>query len=66
MGEYFEIDSTIFRILIIFLTIISFGLGIFGYLTMWAVISRKPKEKRYGNSGGTELNNLIKYCAPEL
>ena len=43
LGEYFEIDSTIFRILIIFLTIISFGLGIFGYLAMWAIIPRKPK-----------------------
>lgn len=43
LGEYFDVDSTIFRIMIIFLTIISFGIGIFGYLAMWAVIPRKPK-----------------------
>jgi phage shock protein C len=43
LGEYFEIDSTIFRILVIFLTIVSFGLGVVGYLAMWSVIPRKPK-----------------------
>ena len=43
LGEYFEIDSTIFRITFIFLSIISFGAGIFGYLAVWVVIPRKPK-----------------------
>ena len=46
LGEYFDVDSTIFRILVIFLTIISFGLGVFGYLAMWLVIPRKPKHKQ--------------------
>ncbi|MDD5196267.1 MAG: PspC domain-containing protein [Candidatus Omnitrophica bacterium] len=42
LGEYFEIDSTVFRILFIFLTIISFGIGVIGYLAVWMVIPRKP------------------------
>lgn len=45
LGEYFEIDSTIFRILMIFLAIISLGLGVVGYLAMWGIIPRKPKDK---------------------
>jgi phage shock protein PspC (stress-responsive transcriptional regulator) len=44
LGEYFEIDSTIFRIIFIFLTIASFGLGVIGYLAVWAVIPRRPKQ----------------------
>ncbi|MFA5096794.1 MAG: PspC domain-containing protein [Candidatus Omnitrophota bacterium] len=44
LGEYFGIDSTIFRILFIFLTIISLGAGLIGYLAVWAVIPRRPKE----------------------
>lgn len=43
LGEYFEIDSTVFRVLFVFLTIISFGIGIIGYLAVWAVIPRKAK-----------------------
>ncbi|MFA4989852.1 MAG: PspC domain-containing protein [Candidatus Omnitrophota bacterium] len=42
LGEYFKIDSTLFRILFILLTIISFGIGIVGYLVVWMVIPRKP------------------------
>ena len=43
LGEYFEIDSTVFRVLFVFLVIISFGIGIIGYLAVWAVIPRKAK-----------------------
>ena len=42
LGEYFKIDSTLFRILFILLTIISFGIGIVGYLAVWMVVPRKP------------------------
>jgi len=42
LGEYFEKDSTWFRILFIILVIISFGVGIFAYLGMWLVIPKKP------------------------
>ncbi|MDD2927653.1 MAG: PspC domain-containing protein [Candidatus Omnitrophica bacterium] len=42
LGEYFKVDSTVFRVLFIFLTIISFGIGVVGYLAVWMVIPRKP------------------------
>ncbi len=41
MGEYFEVDSTIIRVLFIIVTLLSFGLGVVGYVLMWAVIPRK-------------------------
>ncbi|MBU0504234.1 MAG: PspC domain-containing protein [Candidatus Omnitrophota bacterium] len=43
LGEYYEIDSTIFRIIFILVAVLSFGLGIVVYLAVWAVIPRKPK-----------------------
>ncbi|MCX7710402.1 MAG: PspC domain-containing protein [Clostridia bacterium] len=44
LGDYFEKDPTIFRILFVFLILISFGLGVLLYLGMWLVIPRKPVE----------------------
>ncbi len=43
LGEYFEKDSTLFRVLFILITILSLGLGIFAYLGMCLVIPRQPK-----------------------
>ncbi len=43
LGEYFEIDSTIFRVIFISITVLSCGIGIIAYLGVWAVIPRKPK-----------------------
>lgn len=43
LGEYFDKDSTLFRILFVLITILSCGLGILAYLGMWMVIPRKPK-----------------------
>jgi len=43
LGEYFEMDSTIFRILFVLVSILSCGIGIFGYLAVWILIPRKPK-----------------------
>lgn len=42
LAEYFEKDSTLFRILFILLVIVSFGFGILAYLGMWLVIPKKP------------------------
>jgi phage shock protein PspC (stress-responsive transcriptional regulator) len=42
LGEYFGIDPTIVRIFFIFLTILSFGLGVIGYLAAWIIIPREP------------------------
>jgi len=43
LGEYFEVDSTVFRVIFVFLAILSCGIAIIGYLAVWAVIPRKPK-----------------------
>lgn len=44
LGEYFDKDPTLFRILFVLVTIVSFGFGIIVYLAMWLIIPRKPKE----------------------
>ena len=46
LGEYFDRDSTLFRVLFILLTILSFGFAIIAYLAMWLVIPGKPKEEK--------------------
>ena len=43
LGEYFEMDSTIFRVIFILIAVLSWGIGIIAYLLVWAVIPRKPK-----------------------
>jgi phage shock protein C len=42
LGEYFQIDSTVMRIVFILVTLLSFGLGLIAYLAMWLVIPRNP------------------------
>jgi len=41
IAEYFNIDPTLVRLLWAFVTILSFGVGIFAYLVAWIVIPRK-------------------------
>ncbi len=43
VGEFFNVDPTIVRVLYIIFVVLSFGLAIFAYLAMWAVIPRRPK-----------------------
>lgn len=43
LGEYFDRDPTLFRILFILIALTSFGLGLIGYLLIWMIIPRKPK-----------------------
>ena len=42
LGEYFDKDPTLFRLLFIFLVFIG-GFGIFAYLIIWLVVPRKSK-----------------------
>jgi phage shock protein PspC (stress-responsive transcriptional regulator) len=42
IGEYFDKDPTLIRILFILAILFSFGFGIFAYLGMWLVIPKKP------------------------
>lgn len=40
LGEYFERDSTLFRVLFVLIAILSFGLGFIAYIAMWMIIPR--------------------------
>lgn len=42
IGEYFDKDPTLVRILFILLILFSFGFGILAYLVMWLIIPKKP------------------------
>lgn len=42
IGEYFDKDSTLIRILFILVILFSFGFGVFAYLAMWLIIPKKP------------------------
>jgi len=41
LGEYFDVDPTLIRVILIFLTLLSLGLGIIGYILIWMIIPRK-------------------------
>lgn len=43
LGEYFEKDSTLFRVIFVLITVLSAGLGIIAYIAMWLIIPRRPK-----------------------
>lgn len=42
IGEYFNLDPMLVRIVFILVTLLSFGLGIVAYILMWMVIPKKP------------------------
>jgi phage shock protein C len=44
MGEYFDKDPTLIRIVVTLLILFSFGFGIIAYLAMWLIIPKKPSE----------------------
>ena len=46
IGEYFEKDPTLIRILFILIILFSFGFGILAYLLMWLVIPTGPAHSR--------------------
>jgi len=43
IGEYFDKDPTLIRILFILVILFSFGFGILAYLAMWLIIPKKPE-----------------------
>jgi phage shock protein C len=45
LGEFFDKDPTLIRILFILIILLSFGFGILAYLAMWLVIPKKPVQK---------------------
>jgi len=42
LGEYFEIDSTIIRLLIAILTVVGVGTGLLIYVIAWIVMPEAP------------------------
>ena len=45
LGEYFDIDPVIVRLVWVIFTLISFGFGFLAYLTAWFIIPRNPDHK---------------------
>jgi len=43
LGEYFHVDPTLIRLLVVILTFMSAGGGILVYLIAWAIIPRPPR-----------------------
>ncbi len=44
LGEYFDKDATLFRILFVLFGLLTIGWGLIAYLVMWLVIPKKPSE----------------------
>jgi len=44
IGEYFDIDPTLVRVIFVFLTLLSLGMGILAYILIWMIIPRRPKK----------------------
>jgi phage shock protein PspC (stress-responsive transcriptional regulator) len=42
LGEYFEMDPTLVRVIFILIALLSLGLGIIAYILIWMIIPRKP------------------------
>ena len=45
IGEYLNIDPTVIRLIWVIFTILSFGIGILGYIGAWFIMPRNPKHK---------------------
>jgi len=43
LGEYFDIDPTVVRVVFILIALLSFGMGVIAYILIWIIIPRKPK-----------------------
>ena len=43
LGEYFDIDPTLVRVIFILIALLSVGLGVIAYILIWMVIPRKPR-----------------------
>lgn len=51
LGEYFDLDPTIFRILFVFLALPGGFPGILPYILMWIIIPEKGKDTFNGQEG---------------
>ena len=55
LGEYFDIDPTLVRVLFV-ITLFLGGTGIIGYIILWIIVPEEPIvfNKQYGESSETE------------
>ena len=44
LGEYFDMDPTLVRVIFILIALLSFGLGVIAYILIWMIIPRFPRE----------------------
>ena len=56
LAEYFDIDSTLVRVLFIVIVFLGGG-GIIAYIILWIVVPQKPYEIPKFNQGETDTNN---------
>lgn len=45
LGDYFDMDPTLVRLIWIILTLISLGAGILAYLIAWVIMPKNPKHR---------------------
>lgn len=45
LAEYFDVDSTVVRLLFIILLLLSFGTALLIYLIMWVIVPENPDVK---------------------
>ncbi len=43
LGEYFDIDPTLVRVVFILIALLSLGLGVIAYILIWVIVPRKPR-----------------------
>ena len=46
LAQYFDIDSTLIRLIFVVLTLISFGAGIIFYFIAWVIVPRNPDKNK--------------------
>ncbi len=46
LAQYFEIDSTVVRLLYIAFTLVSMGAGLLFYLIAWMVVPKNPNKNK--------------------
>lgn len=43
LGEYFNIDPTLVRLILVVITLMTWGTGLLAYIIGWVVIPQQPK-----------------------
>jgi len=61
IGEYFEVDPTLIRLLWI-LFIFAGGAGVLAYIVAWIVVPERPYNMRYCSNCGEANEPTAEYC----